>query len=527
MIISAHNRARWLRAIAVACLWAMAGIAGRPDAMRAQLPSAQDQRAEAVRLRNTGDLAGAAALLRSDLETYPNDGDALRLLAETLNWLKDFAGARAVSERGLRLHPADTELRLQYARMLIETGFGARAREVLAAVPAASTGGRADAILGTLAYWEGDLEGADRLISSAMASGDTESAIRRIRADIAIITAPWVGLTPAYQHDDQPVNRTGIAAEAGWFPIASTSIALHAQGLRFELGDTAFRTVSLADVTLSHYAASARTELEVAAGALTRSFGPSSDFTGRIGIAFRLPAHIKLGARAFRSPYFATEASLSQAVMTNTGIAYAHLDDPRGWLGETAFQLQHYQDSNNLTSAYVWLLAPVVHSPALSVRAGYSGSLQNSSESRFSLAHPQQTYQPGDSRFDLSGSYQPYYTPIDLQSHSVIGAINAHFSPSVTFNANGSYAFHATETAPVLVVITTTSPALSTVQRLSHTRSFNPWSAHASLDLESSDGLGLVANGEVFQTGFYSASAASLALVYRFAGRALKMAGGY
>jgi len=466
----------------------------------------QDPRAEAVRLRNTGDLAGAAALLRSHLGTHPDDGDALRLLAETLYWLKDLAGARAVSERGLTLHPEDTELRLQYARMLIETGFGARAREVLAPVGSPSTGGRADAILGTFAYWEGDLAGADRLISSAMASGDTDPAIRRIHADIAILTAPWVGVTPAY---------------------ASTSIALHAQGLRFELGDTATRTVSLADVTLSHYAASARTELEVAAGAFSRSFGSSSDFTGRVGIAFRLPAHVRLGARAYRSPYFATEASLSQAVMTNASIAYAHLDDPRGWLGETAYQLQHYQDSNTLTSAYVWLLAPLVHSPALSVRAGYSGSLQNSSESRFSLAHPRQPYLPGDSRFDLSGSYQPYYTPIDLQSHSVIGAINVHFSRAVTFNANGSYAFHATETAPALLVITTTSPALSAVQRLSYTRSFNPWHAHASLELESSDGLGLVANGEIFRTGFYSASAASLALVYRFAGRALKMAGGY
>jgi hypothetical protein len=487
----------------------------------------QDPRAEAVRLRETGNLAGAAALLRSHVETHPDDGDALRLLAETLYWLKDLTGATAVSERGLTLHPEDTELRLQYARMLIETGFGARAREVLAPVGFPSTGGRADAILGTLAYWEGNLAGADRLISSAMASGDTAPAIRRIHADIAILTAPWVGVTPAYQHDDQPINRTGIAAEAGWFPIASTSIALHAQGLRFELGDTTTRTVSLADVTLSHYAASARTELEVAAGAFTRSFGSSSDFTGRVGIAFRLPAHVRLGARAYRSPYFATEASLSQAVMTNTGIAYAHLDDPRGWLGETAYQLQHYQDSNTLTSAYVWLLAPLVHSPTLSVRAGYSGSLQNSSESRFSLAHPRQPYLPGDSRFDLSGSYQPYYTPIDLQSHSVIGAINVHFSRAVTFNANGSYAFHATETAPALLVITTTSPALSTVQRLSYTRIFNPWNAHASLELEPSDGLSLVANGEVLRTGFYSASAASVALVYRFAGRAMRMAGGY
>jgi hypothetical protein len=213
--------------------------------------------------------------------------------------------------------------------------------------------------------------------------------------------------------------------------------------------------------------------------------------------------------------------------MTNTGIAYAHLDDPRGWLGETAYQIRRYDDSNTLTSAYVWLLAPLVHSPDLSVRAGYSGSLQNSSESRFSLAHPKQPYTPGDSRFDLSGSYKPYYTPIDLQSHSAIGAANARLSPEVNFNANGAYAFHATESAPTLLVVTTVSPPSSVVQRLSHTRSFNPWNAHASLDFQSPSGFGLVASGDVFRTGLYSASAVSLALVYRFVGRALEMAGGY
>lgn len=480
-----------------------------------------------MRLRNTGDLAGAVALLRAHLETYPDDGDALRLLAETLYWLKDFAGARTVSERALSLHPEDVNLQLQYARMLIETGNGARAREVLACVDV-PTGGRADAILGTLAYWEGNLAEADRLISSAIAAGDSDPAILRIHEDIVILRSPWVGVTPAYQHDDQPINRMGIAAEAGLSPVAWTSVAVRAQGLRFELGDTATRTLSLAELSLSHYAFSARTDLELAAGAVTRSFGSSSDFTGRIGIEHRLPSYVRLGARAYRSPYFATEASLSQTVMTSTGIAYAHLDDPRGWLGEIAYQLQHYEDSNNLTSAYAWLLAPLVHSPTLSIRAGYSASLQTSSESRFALAHAQQPYPPSDPRFDLSGLYQPYYTPIDLQSHSAVGAFGVQLTPFVTLHANGSYAFHATETSPKFVVITTASaPPVSTVEFQSYTRSFNPWNAHASLELDSPAGLSLVANGDVFRTGFYSASSASLALVYRFAKRGLNTAGGY
>ena len=216
-----------------------------------------NQRAEAERLRNAGDFAGAAKALRSHLASYPDDGDALRLLAQTLYWQKDLAGSRAAYERALSLHPEDIELRLQYGRMLIETGDGPRAREVLASVGATESHGRADAILGTLAYWEGDLSGADNLLNSAIASGDTDPAVRRIHTDIAVMTAPWVGVTPAFQHDDQPITRTAVGGEAGWFPSPSTSIKVTAQGLRFALGDTANRNVSLADVTLSHYAAAA------------------------------------------------------------------------------------------------------------------------------------------------------------------------------------------------------------------------------------------------------------------------------
>ena len=514
-----------MRLIALAILGAPATIAVRPATLFAQARETVDPRVEAQRLRNAGNFVGAVSVLRAHLTAHPDDGDAMRLLAETLYWMKDFAGARAVSEQALKVHPEDTELRLQYARMLIETGFGNRAREVLVPVGSPSTKGRADAILGTLTYWEGDLATADKLLSSAIVSGDTASAIRRIHTNIAVLTAPWINVAPMYQHDDQPIDRKGVSAEAGWFPIPSTSISLHGQGTRLSLGDTATRTVSTAEVDMSHYAAGAHTELDLGVGGVSRSFGSKSDVIGNAGIAFRTPGHLKIGARASRSAYLATEASLSQSVMTNSGVAYVRLDSPAGWLGETAYQLQRFPDSNTLTSAYVWLLAPVVHSAPLDLQVGYAGAYQNSSESRFSLAHPVQPYLPGDTRFDLSGSYQPYYTPVDLLSHSAIAAITARPSPEATFNAGGSYAFHATETAPVLLAVGTT--ATTTVQRLSYTRHFNPWNAHASMTLNPSTDVSLVANADVFRTGFYTASGASIALAYRFANRAIQMAGGY
>lgn len=516
-----------IQTILFAAFCSVGAIAVRSAPAIAQAATQSSAVTEAMSQRDSGDFKGAVSILQAHLARYPDDGDALRLLAETLYWQRDFAGAIEVSERSLRLHPEDTSLRLQYAQMLIETGHGARAREVLEPVDSRATHGRSDAILGTLAYWEGDLASADKLVGSAIAAGDTALAIRRIRADIGILTAPWLSVTPSYQHDDQPINRAGVAAQAGWFPVKSTSVSIHGEGLHFSLGDTATRSASTAEVVLSHYAAAARTDFELGAGAVTRSFGSQSDVIGRVGIAARLPGHVRIGARGYRAPYFATEASLSQSLMTNTGIAFAHLDDPRGWLGEAAYQLQRFPDSNNLTTAYAWLLAPIVHSSDVSIQAGYAGAFQTSSESRFTLANTHQPYPPTDSRFNLSGAYQPYYTPIDLQSHSAVAALELHPGPGVTLSASGSYAIRATETSPTFVVVTTTSPPTASVQRLSYTRTFNPYNARGSIQLGNASGLSLVIAGEAFRTGFYSANSASLSLVYRFTGRALRETGAY
>ena len=92
---------------------------------------AADALTEAQRLRDAGDFAAAAQILRAQLIQEPANGDVARLLAQTLYWLQDINGARAVYDAALARHPQDTTLRLQYGRMLAETGQPARARDVV------------------------------------------------------------------------------------------------------------------------------------------------------------------------------------------------------------------------------------------------------------------------------------------------------------------------------------------------------------------------------------------------------------
>ena len=186
-IAQARSRGRWGAVTLTAAL-----LLGPVPMLGSQAPAA-DLLTQAQRLRDAGDLAAAARILRTQLAQQPDNGDVARLLAQTLYWLKDIEGATAVYDAALARHPQDTTLRLQYGRMLAETGQRARARDLvtpLQGIPA--TQAEASALLGTIAYWDGDLTTAQRLFEAALRADPTHAEARRQLQEIQAASAPWV-----------------------------------------------------------------------------------------------------------------------------------------------------------------------------------------------------------------------------------------------------------------------------------------------------------------------------------------------
>ncbi len=494
-----------------------------PRSARAQDRDDGSRVTEATRRRDAGDLPGAAELLRPYVRRHPEELEAARLLAQILYWIKDFPGARQLYEETLALHPNDVPLRLQYGRMLLETVDAARLGEVvtpLLDVPAAR--GQAQALLGTSAYWQGDLSAAKRLLSAALRAGSTQADVRGQLREIAALTAPWVRVASDLRHDDQPLERLGVGADAGWFLTPLTVLTAHPTSSWLRSGDSLAITVSAAVVRLTHYAAGIRTELEAAVGALQRTAGGATDWTGRLGIGVRLPRHFALRARGEREVYLYTLASLTTPVMTSTGTALLAWNHPRGWLGEAAVQRQWYPDKNAISTAYVWVLAPVARGGGSQLQIGYGASAQNADESRFVLASPQQPYPPTDPRFSLDGRYVPYYTPANLVTHSALAAATARLAPSITLRLNGSYAVRATDDKPVLVTSAGPTPGQTVVVRSSNRRTFSPWIGRAALELAPTGALTLAATGEIMRTAFYTAASAGVQVGYRFTGAAVR-----
>jgi tetratricopeptide (TPR) repeat protein len=475
--------------------------------------SVPDARTTALRFRDAGNFIAAVQLLRELLAQNPNDGEVARLLAQTLYWLKDIAGARTVYEAALVRHPEDTTVRLQYARMLAETGQRSLARTLLAPLSEASgTRSEAATLLGTMAYWEGDLTTATRFFTEALQANPLQAEAQRQLQAIRATTAPWIRVSSGLRHDDQPLDRVGVGFEAGWFATPVLPVTVRVEPMQYRLPTATTQRLWSAEIAVADFIPAAHLETEFAGGVIQRSgSADATDWQGRAVLGVRLTHNLTLRGRAERAPYLYTTSSLDTPVMTQTGTALLQWSDGRGWLGETAYQQQRYPDANTVRMTYAWLLAPLVlRENGAEAQAGYAFGSGNADQSRFVLANATQPYAPSDPRFSTAGQYVPYYTPDHLVTHSVIAALAVRPSSTVTLRLNGAIPVHATDNAPVLFV------SGAQVQRTTYPRSFSPWNARTSLEIALPDGLTVAANGEWGRTAFYSWATADVQLTYRF-----------
>ena len=196
---------------------------------------------QAEGLRDKGQFTQAIEVLDRYLQQNPDDAEAARLRAETLYWMKDFDRARVGYAAALKRHPADQRIRLDYARMLAETGDRQEARALLEPLHAdGQSSADIDTLLGTILYWDGDLTGAKKLFLDALRKDPAQTAAARQLREIRAISASWLRVSPAFWHDDQPLDRATLAIEAGWFVTPLLSITVRSQPERFssEVGRT-------------------------------------------------------------------------------------------------------------------------------------------------------------------------------------------------------------------------------------------------------------------------------------------------
>jgi tetratricopeptide (TPR) repeat protein len=468
--------------------------------------------AEAERFRNERRFADAVQLLESILGADPANPTALRLLAQTLYWLHENSRARQLYERGLEQHPDDLRLRLDYGRMLLETGERRRARALLTPLlQRADAAGEASALLGLLAYWEGDLTSARRLMRDAVQAGVTEFELERHLRDLRLLGSPWISIAPTVFHDDQPLSRAGGRAEGGWFLTPLVPIRVRGGWQRHRATDDDVGVaVQAVDMQIRAYLPRTRLDLEGAGGIVQRGASLGSQWTGRMSAGLRIGSGLSVGIRTARDAYLQTVASLRTDVSATLTEGYLSLDHPRGWSGSAEFGRHRFYDGNNVRHAYGWLLAPIVQRDAFGVQIGYSGGSGDSDDLRFVLPPDDAAQLLATGSGEDLGRYDPYHTPMNQQTHAWLSAVRVS-SARATVRMSSSVAIHAEEDRPFFFLTTAGLPERG-VSRLE----FTPWSVRMATELRINDRFTTAIEAEAGSGSFYEWTAARVQLIYRF-----------
>lgn len=477
-------------------LWAASLTPPLPAAVQ-EVPASV---AAAERLEREGRWGEAADSLLSYLRLDPNDGGVRWRAAQLLHRAGRTDEALGQYETAGALLPNDPWLRLEHAEVLGSTGAFERAAALivpLADAPDPVVRGRALTLLGTLAYWGGDLPAAVDHFEAALALDPTSVEAARQLAEIRAATRPWLRLSLQGMEDNQPYRRGHGELEGGLFltPLWSAAVAVVPRvldpGAPAGRGPRSHGTTEAA-VMLAGFLPAARLDLTLAAGAAIQE---DVTWTGEATLARGLGRGLRLRATAERDRYLWTTSSADTLLMVDgLEVALDAAASPR-WAGEAVLHVARFPDGNTVRTAYGWLLAPLA--PVL--RAGASVAWEDAEETRWSPA--------------LDG-YAPYFTPERQRTVSVLGELALPLG-AATLRASGSWGVWARELAPSGVAVGRPGNAPDRTAVIFDERAFTPWSARAALDLPAGDHLTLHAEAERAATAFYRLTRAGLAVVVR------------
>lgn len=497
----------------LSCL--LLGTTGLAEQARGQSDEGNALIEEAMRLRDAGDFPGAVRVLRPYAEAHPDQPWAALLLAQTLYWAGDAEAAQDVYEQALVRHPNDLNLRLEYARMLVDVLDAARARAMLRPLQREEiTASEAERLLGTLAYWQGDWSAAKKHFKEALRRNPEHVQARRQLHEIRAFTVPWAHASSTFRRDNQPLSRLTFSAETGAYLTPLSPLSLQLRTNRYEVGDSLQTTLGV-EAAFRWYWPGLRLDTDVKGGFFDRSSDVKTAWTWHVGAGVHLPMHCTLRGVMERAPYVETTTSLSASVMTETILGFLEWNAPRGWEGQAAFSYVRYPDENSVRTAYAWLLAPLIGSAPASLKVGYSYANQDAQENRF-VPVGDGTPPPDELSNGLEGSYLPYYTPEKLQKHSVLALLAVHPASTVTFQVNASYGLYATEDAPFLYAEPATGSQPAVILKTFYSRRFYPWHVRSTLTAALAPNVTLSLVGEHQRKAYYQTTEVGLKLIHRF-----------
>jgi hypothetical protein len=344
---------------------------------------------------------------------------------------------------------------------------------------------------------------------------DNKEAISILK-QIHTYTAPYISAGTNFQSDDQPKTGTGFAFETGVYRSWVLSPTLQAQFNDFKVNDSSYQSSWIqAGNKISWGTGSG---LSFAGGVFQHIINSgNSYFTGRMGITQKFSSHFSGEAGFEKRPYQYSVASVRKPVMEKVLSVAAGLNKSDNWLGKAGFQRQNFADDNNINTAYLWLLAPLVKQKRFKVQAGYAFSYANADRNNFVTAAPLATLINSTLLYgSVSGVYDPYFTPLNQIVNSLLASINIQLSEKVHFSSRTNIGVFAQADNPFLTLEKNAGNQQFYINKAYSTVRYTPLEWVSNLQLNLSPKFSIQLNYSYQKLLFYTNNLGRIQLKYNF-----------
>lgn len=455
----------------------------------------------------------ACQLLQAYLVAHPKDADAYWLLGQTEYWRQQPRKAQAAYAKAYALHPHNEALAMDYARTLAELGKTSAATTVLNRMHGPAS---ADRILlqAKALYYAGRLPEARKQTVAALALAPAHAGALALNDELAVTMSPWGQIGATVGADDQPMRWVTPKLSAGYYvnPLFVPTATLQTPVYQVDGQSRPMQQFSLANKALFPQT---RTQVGLELG-LAHFYNRENAVLAGFTVRQPLGRLIQLEAVAERIPYLSTRISTDTSLLQNRISLSGSLVQFRWLSGSAGYQVQIFDDGNYVSSYFAYAFGPQLRLGPTVWRIGYGYNHTDSYRSRY-LAN--ETVEQAVAKFAtttaIPAHYDPYFTPKDQHSHSVLASVEAFTNRRVAFGGSGSYGFSAYTQNPYLYLNSDASGGL-VFDRGYSTYRFTPYQVQAYLRWAVARPAELKLQYEHRTNPFYSSNTASVSFLYRF-----------
>ncbi len=424
----------------------------------AQNPLVTNTINDSKRLIDAKDFSAAAAKLGAFEKQYPGNIWIERLYAQTLFWMHDFNSASKVYKSAISFHPENMDVKYEYAIMLFNYKHYKEAEKLLVEYTSANPDSdNAQILLGKIYYYNHQFSDAYTHLQKAVRINPNDKNTAHLYQEVYRIISPQLYIGGGYRVDEQPMNTYG--PEVKFSRYRSNMLDYGISG-NFLLYSDIPTSNSISSLLLSNSFSFPKSNIQVrlSAGAYYSKLGSkfdwntgsNADWGGTIELIKKFKKPFQINIKAERKNYDYTVGSAGSLLMISHYTLNMLIGKQSGWNGMVGVQSNFFPDDNNVNSYYLWFLSRPLTFSNISMSFGYAFNYSNSKYDRFTSVNSYSQIINNNNYDNIEGVYNPYYTPINQMSNSILANIIYHFGSKSKLSGHASVGVFSTIDAPYL-----------------------------------------------------------------------------